>query len=177
MRPQERDAILRTGVRPLGGRDQDLADFSRSTGISDPASWALNELKQAVADQNADDTELAMIVGFQSGMDVQWVEPLIDVLESDWSHSHEDAAFQLGELGDPRAVIALVRAAHWVPAYLDFDESRSLAVKAIHSLGRIPGPAALTGLEELLHHEDRPLRTTVERVLNRRLREDDGSSG
>ncbi|MFD5103330.1 hypothetical protein [Streptomyces albidochromogenes] len=33
-------------------------------------------------------------------------------------------------------------ATRWIPEYLDFDEFRALAVKAIWALGAIPGPEA-----------------------------------
>ncbi len=101
------------------------------------------------------------------GMDERWARPCQALLESDWHILHETAAFALGRVGDA-AVPALVRAAREVPDYLEFDESRALAGKAIHSLGKIPGPEAEAALDDLLLHEDHALRSMVRRVLDRR---------
>jgi HEAT repeats len=165
---EQRETIWQMVLGPRALQDVGLAEFSAATGIQDPVAWAASELKTALLAGSADDVELTMMIGGVFGLDDRWVEPLIEVLEADWGHKHEDAAFDLGRLGNPKAVPALTRAAYWVPEYLEFDEARSLAVKAIHSLGIIPGPAALTALEELLQHEDHSLRSRVERVLAHR---------
>lgn len=167
MNPEERDAVLATTVGIGGERRLSLEAFPRVTGIADPRTWALDELVEAVERHDVEDVQLAMQVGAAFGMDDRWVEPLISVLEADWSESHEDSAFGLGKLQDPRAVPALLHATYWVPGYLEWDEERSLAVKAIHALGEIPGPEARAALTQLRQHEDRPLRRRVERVLAR----------
>ncbi|WP_073814917.1 hypothetical protein [Streptomyces sp. CB02261] len=42
----------------------------------------------------------------------------------------------------------------WIPEYLDFDENRALAVKAIWALGAIPGTEAREALEDLRDDEN-----------------------
>ena len=64
---------------------------------------------------------------------------LVQLASADWHHKHEDVVSALGQLRSPAAVEALYHAAWWVPDYLDFDESRALAVKAIWALGGTPG--------------------------------------
>jgi hypothetical protein len=59
---------------------------------------------------------------------------------ADWHHSHEDVVWHLGEYQGADVISALDHATRWVPDYLDFDENRALARKAIWELGKQPGP-------------------------------------
>lgn len=68
---------------------------------------------------------------------------------ADWHQRHEDVASALGELRSPASVDALVHLAEWVPGYLEFDDARALAVKAIWALGGIGGGAARRALASL----------------------------
>ncbi|MET9438981.1 HEAT repeat domain-containing protein, partial [Streptomyces sp. NPDC006551] len=63
---------------------------------------------------------------------------------------------------------ALVAATRWVPEYLDFDESRALAVKAIWALGAIPGEEAREALEGLRGDENEIIRENAVKQLARR---------
>jgi len=55
-----------------------------------------------------------------------------------------------------------------VPPYLDFDESRALARKAIWALGAIPGPEARQALTWLMDAENSVVREGAEAQLARR---------
>ncbi len=74
----------------------------------------------------------------------------------------------LGQLRAPAAVDALYHAAWWVPDYLDFDESRALAVKAIWALGGTPGDEAEQALKQLVSAEDEIVREVGRAQLDRR---------
>jgi hypothetical protein len=65
----------------------------------------------------------------------------------------------------PTAVGALYRAAWWIPDYLDFDESRALAVKAIWALGGTPGIDADEARKRLLVAEDDIVRAAARSEL------------
>jgi HEAT repeat protein len=54
-----------------------------------------------------------------------------------------------GDLKTPAAVDALLHLATWVPAHLDFDDARALAVKAIWALGGMADDSAKAALESL----------------------------
>jgi len=56
------------------------------------------------------------------------------------------------------------------PDYLDYDESRALARKAIWAIGKTPGPAAEQALVRLSRSEDDILREEAEHQLDRRNR-------
>lgn len=64
----------------------------------------------------------------------------------------------LGRLRSPAAVDVLYGAARWIPDYLEFDESRALAVKAIWALGSTPGPEAERALKQLLSADNEIVR-------------------
>lgn len=144
-------------------------EFTARLAVDDPKAWALEELADAADRRDSSALSESLSVGYLVGMDARWSAPLADLLVADWHISHEFIAFELGWVGDEGAVPALVHAAHWVPEHLEFDETRQLASKAIHSLGKIPGPVAEGALRSLLNHEDHDLRRTVRRVLDRRL--------
>nr|WP_240982708.1 HEAT repeat domain-containing protein [Streptomyces sp. S3(2020)] len=74
----------------------------------------------------------------------------------------------LGRLRSPQTVPTLVLATRWVPEYLDWDENRALAVKAIWALGAIPGPEAREALEGLRDDEDEIIRENAVKQLARR---------
>lgn len=169
MTPERRLLVLSLFLAPARGHALRPHEFRARTGIEQPSEWALHELQEAIDRQNSDDAEIAFIVGSTFDRDHQWAPFYQGLLLADWHHLHEEAAHALGFLGDSDAVPALVHAVHHVPAYLEYNDGRALANKAIHSLGKIPGPEAQTALHDLLRHEDPSLRATVQRVLDRRL--------
>ncbi len=169
MTPDQQDLAFRLVLSPGRGRASSLEEFCQHAGIDDPVAWSLGELDDAISRRDPDDAEAALVVSAAAGRDQRWAPRYRALLQTDWHHLHEGAAFALGALGDADDVPALIHAAHHVPDYLEFDENRGLASKAIHSLGKIPGPEAGAALEALLvTHEDSALRRTVQRVLDRR---------
>jgi len=173
MTPEQRRAAFALVLLPGGRRRLSPEEFADELG-QPPREWALDQLLDAIARQDGEDAEAALVVSGSFGRDRRWARPYVELLESDWHLLHEQAAQALGELGGTDAVPALVGAAHRVPAYLAHDEGRALAVKAVHSLGRIPGPEAEAALRDLLEHEDHELRVRVRRVLDRRLADPPG---
>ena len=169
MTPEERDLAFNLVMSPRGTSRLSAAEFTERTAIDQPREWALEELRDAIRRRDADDAEAALVVGAVFGRDHRWATFYQDLLMSDWHVLHEGAAAALGDLGDAGSVPALIHASHHVPEYLEFDESRALASTAIHSLGKIPGPEAEASLKALITTlEDRPLRATAQRVLDRR---------
>lgn len=84
----------------------------------------------------------------------QHFDLLIELAFAEWHERHEDVASALARFQSPAAVDALVHLAVWVPQYLDFDDARALAVKAIWGLGAIPDLSAKRGLEHLATAEN-----------------------
>ncbi len=103
-------------------------------------------LAEAIESKIADDVECALIVGFNFGFTNESLDLLLQLLQEGWHFKHEDVVSALADLKAPEAVEALYEVTHWVPCYLEFDEARALAVKAIWALGAIAGPRAQTVL-------------------------------
>jgi hypothetical protein len=114
-------------------------EFLRRFGIqrAEGGKFALNILEKAYCEKAAIDVECGITVGFHFGFTADHLNILWRLSEADWHQMHEDVVTALGELHDNRAVEALYRAALITPPYLEFDDSRALAVKAIWALGRL----------------------------------------
>lgn len=124
-------------------------EFLRAFGATDGARLGIDLLWDAARRHDATDVELALIVCLRFGLLPGHVEPLVDLAFAEWHQRHEDVATALGKLGLPAAVDALVHLATWVPDYLEFDDARALAVKAIWGLGAIPSEVATQALKRL----------------------------
>ncbi|WP_049732969.1 HEAT repeat domain-containing protein [Rhizobium ecuadorense] len=99
-------------------------------------------LAEAIESKIADDVECALIVGFSFGFTNESLDLLLQLLQEGWHFKHEDVVSALADLKAPEAVEALYEVTHWVPSYLEFDDARALAVKAIWALGAIADPRA-----------------------------------
>ncbi|MGC4942478.1 HEAT repeat domain-containing protein [Kribbella sp. DT2] len=101
------------------------------------------------------------------GFGPEHVELLVGLVGADWHVKHEDVVAVLGRFQDPAAVDPLYHATWWVPAYLEFDENRALARKAVRALGAVPGQEALAALQRVLDSEDAVVREFAVRELAR----------
>ncbi|MFJ3901121.1 HEAT repeat domain-containing protein [Streptomyces sp. NPDC090025] len=169
MTPDEQDLILGLVVAPGQPPTRTLDEVLAHFGESDGEILALRLLRDAMERQDADDVEMALIVkGAAEASGESFLEPLIELSGADWHYKHEDVVSGLGRYRATRTVPALVAATGWIPDYLDYDESRALAVKAIWALGAIPGPEARQALEDLRDDENEIVRENALKQLARR---------
>ncbi|MFC9706351.1 HEAT repeat domain-containing protein [Streptomyces sp. NPDC056943] len=169
MTPEERDLVMGLVFVPGRGRMRTLDEVLAHFGESDGGVLALRLLRDAVKRRDADDVEMAVIVKAAAGASgEEFMEPLIELSRADWHTRHEDVVRMLSKLRSPKAVPVLGEAARWVPEYLDWDENRALAVKAIWALGAIPGPEARAALEGLRDAENEIIRENAVKQLARR---------
>lgn len=131
---------------------------------------ALRWLDEAFRAQDAKDLQSALMVGFNFGFSPEHADVLCRLIDSNWHHSHEDVVSALEELRIPQTAQALFRATQWIPKYLEFDESRALASKAIWALGKLPGEEAETKLTILASSENAFLRNAAVQQIERRGR-------
>jgi HEAT repeat protein len=96
---------------------------------------------------------------------------LLELAPADWHRKHEDVVSMLGKLRAPESVDALYLATQWVPEYLNYDESRALARKAVWALGGITTPQAEDALTRLLDKRDKDLDKAAAEQLRRRGRD------
>ncbi|PTX97670.1 hypothetical protein DB354_05135 [Opitutus sp. ER46] len=112
--------------------------------------------------------QCVLIVGHAFGFAADQVGVLSRLLEADWHVSHEDVVSALDKLRSPAAVSALVRATEWIPEYLNYDDSRALAGKAIWALGKVPGGEAESALRKLAASNESVIRDAALQQLERR---------
>jgi len=161
MSPEERSLVMALFVVP-GRQPMSNEQFLRAFGAQDGVALGLNLLVDAVDRRDPLDVELALVVCFRFGFTDGHLQPLLALAFADWHQRHEDVASALGDLRSPASVDALVHLAQWVPAYLEFDEARALAVKAIWALGGIGGEAARIALTSIA---DSPCSILVEAAV------------
>ena len=112
--------------------------------------------------------ECALLIGFAFGFTQKHLQLMLKILSGSWHSRHEDAVAALATLRDPMAVEALFAATQWVPDYLEFDDSRALASKAIWALGAIDAPEATDALLKLAESDDLFLSKCASEQVQRR---------
>jgi hypothetical protein len=139
MTPDEQRTVFDLALKKISEEE-----FLRRFGISrsDGSKFALSILEKAYGERAAIDVECGVWVGFHFGFSEEHLDILRRLSEAEWHRRHEDVVTALGELHDNRAGEALYRAALKSHPYLEYDDSRALAVKAIWALGRLKDPAA-----------------------------------
>lgn len=146
------------------------AEFLRLIGAADGQELGLRLLRDATGRKDLVDVEMALVVTAVFGVTADHLEPLLALAWADWHVKHEDVVTELRKLRSPAAVDALYHASWWVPEYLEFDENRALAIKAVRALGAIPGEEAEEALRRLLEVETEIVREQASRELDRRPR-------
>ena len=158
MTPEAEKLILSLVYRPGDTSRGDPGAVLRHFGTDDGAALGRRLLRDAVERRDATDFELALIVCNRfDAFDDSLLPLLVDQALADWHQRHEDVVSRLGKYKSPTAVDALYRLTQWIPDYLDYDESRALAQKAIRALGGIPGPEAEQALARVVEDMDREI--------------------
>jgi hypothetical protein len=156
-------------IFPSGSRRISKEEFVRQfPSALENGKLAMKWLEEANGAQSAEDLNCALVVGFTFGFAPIQKGILGRLVDADWHCSHEDIVSALQTWPTADTVDALFRATQWIPKALEYDDSRSLAVKAIWALGKIAGTDAETKLEALARSDDALLRKTAEAQLERR---------
>lgn len=167
MTPEQRRLILSmiiggssTGVP---SDNEVLAGF----GETDGSLLSARLVASAIENRSAEELDLATVVAHLFGPTPQLLQPHTSVLLEDWHHTHENIVALLDDLRSPGAIPAFVHAAVHVPDYLEFDDARALAVKAIWALGNLAVPEADEALRSLRDSESEVVRANVRKQLER----------
>ncbi|MGW3653677.1 HEAT repeat domain-containing protein [Streptomyces sp. NPDC000878] len=134
MTSEERKLILLLVTYPGSGREGSPEVVLRHFGTDDGSALGLRLLRDSLDRRDGIDVELALIVGATFGVTEDYVDLLVQLSAANWHQSHEDIVSALAKLRTPRGIEALYQATQWVPEYLDYDDSRALATKAIWGL-------------------------------------------
>jgi hypothetical protein len=164
MTKEERDLVIDLATQEISQADflerfRDSVDGRRLCG---------ELLTESLQSKVPEDVECALILGYIFGFTNDHLKALLELACAQWHFKHEDVVTALGRLKTPKAVDALYANTQWIPAYLDFDESRALAVKAIWALGDIDGPEASAALDRLTTASDPILVDAATHQLERR---------
>ena len=170
MTPDDRKLILSLVVVPGRPFTGDKEDVLRHFGVADGSKLGLDLLRDAISRQDAVDVEMALIVTSNFGVTPEFLGPLVQLCLADWHTTHEDVVAVLGQLREPTAVPALYEATQFIPEYLEYDDSRALARKAIWAIGGTPGREAEQALLRLTDSDDEILCDEAARQLERRRR-------
>lgn len=158
MTPEAEKLILSLVYRQGDTSGGDPGAVLRYFGTDDGAALGRQLLRDAVERKDADDFELALIVCSRfDAFDESLLPLLVDQALAGWHRRHEEVASLLGKYRSPLAVDALYQLTRWIPDYLDYDDARALAQKAIRALGRVPGPEAEQALTRIVEDMDREI--------------------
>lgn len=136
--------------------------------IKNPADLILSLLEEAYRNKIPNDVEYALYLGFDFGFSLAHVDILCRLAEVDWHPAHENVVMALDDLKDKRAIEALYHSALKKHKYLDYDDSRALAVKAMWALGNLKDEAADEKLRLLTTDQDKVVRDAATHQLQRR---------
>ena len=149
MSPDERALVRALVTVPGRPAPMPAREFLRRFGSTDGEALGRNLVRDAAVRRDPLDLEYAMIVCFKFGFADDLVQTLIELAFASWHEEHEDVASALGTLRSSLSVDALIHLTEWVPSYLEFDEARALAVKAIWALDGVGTTEARQALETL----------------------------
>mgnify|MGYP000907691115 CR=1 FL=1 len=168
MTPEQRSLISMLIGGP--GPEKPIAtdEFLRRIGESDGSELGLELLRDAVERRDADDVFYSMVLPAVFGLKPEYLDLLLELEHADWHYRHEDVVSLLADFRSPSTIDALYHATQWVPEYLDYDDARALAVKAIWGLGAIRGDEAAGVLQRLLDSEVEVIRENAAHQLARR---------
>jgi hypothetical protein len=168
MTPEEERLILSLTIVPGQAHVDTSEDVLRYYGTSNGRGLGLKLLGDAVEAQNGTDVEMAIIVCYTFGFGNEHLGLLLLLCSANWHQKHEDVVSMLAQLRAPEAVDCLYLSAQWIPEYLNFDDSRALATKAIWALGGTPGLEAGQALTRLLMSDNEVVQQAARVQLRRR---------
>jgi hypothetical protein len=165
MTSEERNSILDMMLHRISEEE-----FLRRFRIRrvDGSNLALRILEEAYRQKDAHEVESGLGVGFHFGMTLDHLDILCRLSDADWHIIHEDIVTALGKLRDVRAVEPLYRASLKLHPYLDFDDARALAVKAIWALGGLKDPLGDEKLRLLARSENEIVKENARDQLRHR---------
>ncbi len=111
--------------------------------LTDPTSLILDCLQESYDQHSPDGVDSAMLFGYCFKFTIHHVQILCRLAFADWHFKHEEIARALDSIRDSRAIDALEYLARIKYPYLEYDDSRALAVKAVWALGNLGSTAAL----------------------------------
>lgn len=172
MTPDQRALVHGLVIEPPSGkRKVSKEEFAaKFPDALEDGKLSLKVLIEASEEKNAEDLGNALTIGHVFGFPPDSEEILYSLASQVWHYSHEGVVAAIARTGfsDDRAIDALYDATQTTPSYLDYDDSRALAVQAIWALGKIPGRHSEQRLEMLARSPVTIIRQNAKKQLERR---------
>ncbi len=171
MSPEERTLCRDLRITPPGQQRRISKEefVRRYPAATEHGKLSPGLFTEVCASRNAEELQCAMVVGFVFGFVPEHAGLLRELVSADWHRCHEDVVSALQKLPSEDNVEALSAATQWIPEYLQYDDSRALAVKAIWALGKVRGDAAAKKLDALANSDNMILRSNAVEQLRRRI--------
>jgi hypothetical protein len=164
MTDEQRELILNLALKRIS-ENEFLARFPVNPRID--TSYVVRALEEAMQDRNKHDVERAMMIGFHFGFPKESADVLCRLILEDWHTQHENMAWEMQRLKDPRTVDCLYQTALARFPYLDYDDAHALAVKCLWALSDINTAEAREKLRLLTQSENKIIHENAVRLLNR----------
>ncbi|RFM25561.1 HEAT repeat domain-containing protein [Deminuibacter soli] len=133
MTDNEKELILELAANAITKRDF-LIHYAKP--VNDVI--VLDGVEKACIEKDPEGIEYQLLLGFLFDcFTEQFSSLLCKLLGEEWHYKHEDIVFILQKLKSPNTVECLYNRALNKPAYMDYDDSYSLARKCIYALGDI----------------------------------------
>ena len=164
MTEQERNLVI-----DYAGKRISEAEFLARFPVNprEDLNYATRALQETLQSRNKDDVECAMILGFVFGFPPESVDVLCNLILEDWHTQHENMAWQMQRMKDPRAIDCLYKTALVRFPYLAYDEVFALGVKCAWALYAINTAESREKLRLLTQCDNEIIRKQAERLLKR----------
>ena len=149
MTAPEKDLIIAMTVGKISEEE-----FYRRYPVDVSREYQIGLLETAYREQNADDIEHAVLLGYALKYSAEHVDILCRLMVEKWHMQHENIAGIMQELKAPESVDCLYQAAVVDLDYLDYDEAYALAVKCAWALGAVRTEQAREKLQLLAKNEN-----------------------
>ncbi|TCZ64239.1 HEAT repeat domain-containing protein [Flaviaesturariibacter aridisoli] len=163
MNQREKDLILSLAQKKIS-----IDDFAREYGVNflDNKRQILMMLNDAFNSKDSEEVEYSMLLGFHlNAFSPEYAPLLCKLLLADWHYKHEDIVFILQKLKNPNTVDCLYDVIFAKFSYLEYDDSYSLARKAIHALADIDTNEARAMLQRLSNSDIPIIREKAKKQL------------
>lgn len=127
--------------------------FLEINAISNIADVVEKGLEEAYKNQNADNVDQFMYLGFVFDVfDIKNVNILNKLLLSNWHYKHEDIALLLQRISSVESIEYLFNAIDLQPQYMKMDENYPFEVKCTRAIYYIGKEKSLPYLKKLCEH-------------------------
>ncbi|MEN9619919.1 MAG: hypothetical protein RL499_112 [Actinomycetota bacterium] len=151
---EEQKILILEALGLVKGEGNSHAHFLEAMGAKSGFDLGLSLLMQAAERQDESAVLFSLAVCKLFGYGPEHLPLLHELSTADWHVEHEEVASALGLIGSDSSIPYLKLLAEWVPGDVSRDHARTLASKALWSIGNMGTPAAHAALVDLAQSND-----------------------